>query len=329
MTVWAQKQKGFTIVELLIVVVVIAILAAITIVAYNGIQSRAKDSAAQLTADQATKKLLVYKVTNGGNYPADAAELATVLNLPSPGSGATVVTASDGTTYEYIANNSVSPRTYCLTTTKSGISFFTGTSNGNNATKGACPGHSANGVATVTNLVLNPRPNSDYWFASSTGVAKVTFVGSGLDSAARSTRVSTSGYALYSRRNIPVTTAAAGDTYTVLFTIVASKSTTIVFQVGYGTGTSTIGAVSKTIELTGGQPQTVRHTFTIPNGYDGESLFNKFYWGTGVGAVNDYFDVSRVMWVKGTYAGGYGDGDSPGWTWNGDANNATSIGPTI
>lgn len=44
---WAKKDKsGFTIVELLIVVVVIAILAAITIVAYNGIQNRAKKSSA-------------------------------------------------------------------------------------------------------------------------------------------------------------------------------------------------------------------------------------------------------------------------------------------
>ena len=37
-----MKAKGFTIVELLIVIVVIGILAAITIVAYNGIQERAK-----------------------------------------------------------------------------------------------------------------------------------------------------------------------------------------------------------------------------------------------------------------------------------------------
>lgn len=45
---WASLQRssrqGFTIVELLIVIVVIGILAAITIVAYNGIQSRAQNT---------------------------------------------------------------------------------------------------------------------------------------------------------------------------------------------------------------------------------------------------------------------------------------------
>ena len=39
-----HKNRGFTIVELLIVVVIIAILASITIVAYNGIQTRAQRS---------------------------------------------------------------------------------------------------------------------------------------------------------------------------------------------------------------------------------------------------------------------------------------------
>ena len=40
---WVSKKSGFTIVELLIVVVVIAILAAISIVAYAGIQNRANE----------------------------------------------------------------------------------------------------------------------------------------------------------------------------------------------------------------------------------------------------------------------------------------------
>ena len=39
-----KKQTGFTIVELLIVIVVIGILAAITIVAFNGVQQRARDA---------------------------------------------------------------------------------------------------------------------------------------------------------------------------------------------------------------------------------------------------------------------------------------------
>ena len=54
---WAKKQTGFTIVELLIVVVVIAILASITIVSYNGISTRAKESAAQSAISQVLKKV--------------------------------------------------------------------------------------------------------------------------------------------------------------------------------------------------------------------------------------------------------------------------------
>lgn len=65
---WAQKQKGFTIVELLIVIVVIGILAAIVIVAYNGIQNRANDTAVQSDLANFSKKINLINVETG-TYP--------------------------------------------------------------------------------------------------------------------------------------------------------------------------------------------------------------------------------------------------------------------
>lgn len=65
------KQSGFTIVELLIVIVIIAILAAITIVAYNGIQNRAKTSNAQSAGNSLDKKTEVYNAINN-QYPNTA-----------------------------------------------------------------------------------------------------------------------------------------------------------------------------------------------------------------------------------------------------------------
>lgn len=65
---WARKQTGFTLVELLIVIVVIAILAAISIVAYNGIQERANAAKINSAVDGYVKLLEMYKIDNG-QYP--------------------------------------------------------------------------------------------------------------------------------------------------------------------------------------------------------------------------------------------------------------------
>ena len=69
-----QKRRGFTIVELLIVIVIIAILAAITIVAYNGMQERARD--AQRLKDMKTIEtaLRLYLVDKGNLPPPTSAD---------------------------------------------------------------------------------------------------------------------------------------------------------------------------------------------------------------------------------------------------------------
>lgn len=74
MKAWAQKQPGFTIVELLIVVVIIAILAAITIVSYNGISNRAKESSAATYLSQNAKL-----ITNAANSAAQGTFAAATL----------------------------------------------------------------------------------------------------------------------------------------------------------------------------------------------------------------------------------------------------------
>lgn len=88
-----QKDRGFTIVELLIVIVVIAILAAITIVAYNGIQTRANNTSAQTAANNVAKKLEAYNAIKS-SYPAVGTsitdQLATENDSSLTGSGITL-----------------------------------------------------------------------------------------------------------------------------------------------------------------------------------------------------------------------------------------------
>jgi len=120
----SQKKQGFTIVELLIVIVVIAILAAITIVAYNGISQRAKQSAAASAATSAAKKALTYATVNSEQFPVD---------LPTAG-----VNNDANTVYEYSYDNTA--KTYCITATFQQVSYYVSNSNPN-PTAGLCVGH--------------------------------------------------------------------------------------------------------------------------------------------------------------------------------------------
>ena len=66
-----EKNQGFTIVELLIVIVIIAILASITIVAFNGIVDRANTTQTTTAVGNYAKGLIRYAVDNA-SYPTSS-----------------------------------------------------------------------------------------------------------------------------------------------------------------------------------------------------------------------------------------------------------------
>lgn len=77
-----RRSTGFTIVELLIVIIVIAILATITIVSYNGIQARAMDAKRAQAASNAAKGLMnYYQITS--SFPDDSACIGEVSHYPA------------------------------------------------------------------------------------------------------------------------------------------------------------------------------------------------------------------------------------------------------
>lgn len=90
----SNKTKGFTLVELLIVIVVIAILAAISIVAYNGVTQKARDDERQSNARNLVNAAASFNSgSDKDEWPA-VSDLSTYPTIKVP---STVISATDGT----------------------------------------------------------------------------------------------------------------------------------------------------------------------------------------------------------------------------------------
>ncbi len=153
------KTSGFTIVELLIVIVVIAILAAITIVAYNGIQNRAKTSAGQSLAANIAKKVEVYN-TITGTYPTTVANF-TGNTAPAGYTGSMAEAKLDNTasvistnplTAALSAGGSVVSYVPCATASKGGyvVSWDFGAAAQTVKTVGSAPALATPGTTAIT-----------------------------------------------------------------------------------------------------------------------------------------------------------------------------------
>ncbi len=315
-----RKQTGFTIVELLIVIVIIGILAAITIVAYNGIQDRARSSAAQSLGSQANKKVLAYHASEG-SYPADLATAG----------------VTDTTNLQYSVNNSSSPTTYCLTATNGNKSYFLSSTQSTPQT-GGCSGHGQGGVAAITNLHRNPGATSTTGYGAWDGASgNVTSNSTAAASWSQSnsafratwtTVASVNGDIQVHLNNGSVLTA--GTTYTLRYRVAAGQNGAISAPALYssaGVHSTIARSHSSDINMTAGVPVEIWLTFQG----DATALVSGFRVNQNPRSkvAGYYYELSEAV----IYAGardpsvGFLWGNSPNWIWNGTANSSTSTGP--
>ena len=300
------KKDGFTIVELLIVVVVIAILAAITIVSYNGIQNRAKQSAIQSSASQAGKKLLAHAIVNAETLPTDLASVG--------------ITDSGATTYKYVYDSSVKPNLFCVSATQGAFSYAA-TSKSSQTIEGQC----------VNNSVYNPsfETNTSGWAAAGSSGSVLTRVTTESYSGGASLQVATNGAAVQQGAfNSSRGPAQPNTTYTASVWIKAAVGRTVRIELGEWDSAPQLlnGSSRKPGATITGDGTWQRHTVEHTTGATAATADIVIRSMTSPAHT---FYIDGVMLSEGSAQLAYGDGNSVGWSWSGAANNTTSLGPTV
>jgi type IV pilus assembly protein PilA len=109
----ARGEAGFTLVELLIVMLVIGLLAAIAIPSFLSQTAKARDSDAQADARAAETAMEVYSTDNGGSY--SGADPAALVNIESTLNGVVLAVAKPATVAPLVGDNAANSYTVTVT----------------------------------------------------------------------------------------------------------------------------------------------------------------------------------------------------------------------
>ncbi len=299
-----NNKLGFTIVELLVVIVVIGILAAITIVSYTGISQRATVASLQSDLSNASTQLKMDQVVNGA-FPGTLAAANSGKGIP----------ASAGTSYQYQLSNS-NPQTFCITATKSGQSY--------KINQGSAP---SSGSCSITNLNPNPSFETDasIWSigSSATAVKSSAQFHDGISSALV-THVNNGQFG-NDYITMPAYNLTIGAKYTVSFWTkldAGSPSYAATIQDGVIGGSVPSGFSNTTVT-----PTATWTRYTLTWTADNSTAYFLLD-GNGAGAGETYY-LDSVILTQDSTVYNYADGNSSGWTWSGATNLSTSTGLPI
>lgn len=332
------KNRGFTVVELLIVIVVIGILATLTIIAYSGVQDNARRASLQSDLEQSQKKLETYKIKNAETYPANLAA-AQAAGIASSGGNALSYTA-------YTTSTGGANTGYCLQNTINSLQYYV--TAGGSLKPGACQ--------DITNLAYDPYGTSNSsvsanhpgfnsrWFGSG-GAGTVTAVTNandgpeaGITSYLRKTWTTVGSHALdtaYSHTSggtgglvvSPGETVSA-SVYLRLSKNNAPSSNYLRFQWFDSAGVSISTATTPNQSYVANQWLKLSNTQTAPANAAYLEIISIAYLEFNI-QVGDTFDGTGLMITKTSDLKDFAGGNSRNWRWTGTANNSQSTGPAL
>lgn len=112
------RKNGFTIVELLVVIVIIGILASITIISYTGISNKATVASIKSDLSSASIQIKMFQaIDSSGNYPVG------VDCSVSPAANTVCLKTSSGNSFIYNPLNSNNPKTFVLESANGAVKY--------------------------------------------------------------------------------------------------------------------------------------------------------------------------------------------------------------